>query len=213
MKKYRYFWREVAVLMLLFDYQKEKQEKIKRVGFTKKEKFPFTAVNKSRSTKIYERTTPFTANTISSSSSRTLAPDDNNCTTSKLLTDDKDNSNHSSLSQININDNASVRMLKFAEHMTPPIHERDTFILKAHLLGHYGLQSIENQLHHDGIHWTNMREDTERVLADYLERNKFNIAKVGYHPPKSVLPDQPLEHWCMDLGSFDVTLEYRTNSC
>jgi transposase InsO family protein len=102
-------------------------------------------------------------------------------------------------------------MLKFAEYMTPPIYERDTLILKAHLLGHYGLQSIENQLHHDGIHWTNMRKDIERILADCLECNKFNIAKVGYHPPKSVLPDQPLDHWCMDLGSFDVTSEYGNN--
>lgn len=102
-------------------------------------------------------------------------------------------------------------MLKFAEYMTPTIHERDTLILKAHLLGHYGLQSIENQLHHDGIHWTNMRKDIECILADCLECNKFNIAKVGDHPPKSVLPYQPLDHWCMDLGSFNVTSEYGNN--
>ena len=71
----------------------------------------------------------------------------------------------------------TVRAMKFAEYMTPPEHERDTLILKAHLLGHYGLQSIEDQLHHDGVHWTNMRKDIERILADCLECNNSTSPK------------------------------------
>ncbi|KAG0760208.1 hypothetical protein G6F16_008116 [Rhizopus arrhizus] len=33
----------------------------------------------------------------------------------------------------------------------------------------------------------------------------FNIAKTGYHPPRSILPDGPLDHWVMDLGTFNIT--------
>lgn len=121
-----------------------------------------------------------------------------------LLTDNSNNSTTISPQSDN-EDDLICRTLKFAEYSTPPKEERDDLIFKAHLLGHYGLQSIENQLHHDGVHWTNMRKDIQRILGECVECNRFNISKVGYHPPKSVLPDQPLDHWCMDLGTFDVT--------
>jgi putative transposase len=122
-----------------------------------------------------------------------------------LLTDNSNNNATISTQSNNGNNDLTLRTLKFVDYSTPPKHERDELIFKAHLLGHFGLQSIENQLHHDGIHWTNMRKDIQRILGQCLDCNKFNISKVGYHPPRSVLPDQPLDHWCMDLGTFDVT--------
>jgi transposase InsO family protein len=124
-----------------------------------------------------------------------------------LLTDQSNDTCATISPQQTSNDDEDLilRTLKFADYITPPKNERDNLVFKAHLLGHYGLQSIENQLHHDGIHWTNMRKDIQQILGECTECNRFNISKVGYHPPKSVLPDQPLDHWCMDLGTFDVT--------
>jgi putative transposase len=127
--------------------------------------------------------------------------------TSPLSLTDQSNDNSATIPQqtSNENEDLTLRTLKFTDYITPPKNERDDLIFKAHLLGHFGLQSIENQLHHDGVHWTNMRKDIQRILGECTECNRFNISKVGYHPPKSVLPDQPLDHWCMDLGTFDVT--------
>ncbi|CEP09022.1 hypothetical protein, partial, partial [Parasitella parasitica] len=98
-----------------------------------------------------------------------------------------------------------LRALKFAEYMTPPADQRDNLIIRAHLLGHYGVKHVENQLHKDGVHWTNIRKDIERILSECLECNKYNIAKEGYHPFKSAAIDQPLDHWALDLGDFGVT--------
>jgi transposase InsO family protein len=126
---------------------------------------------------------------------------------SPLSLTDHSNDNSATIPQqtSNENEDLTLRTLKFADYITPPKDERDDLIFKAHLLGHFGLQSIENQLHHDGVHWTNLRKDIQRILGECTECNRFNISKVGYHPPKSVLPDQPLDHWCMDLCTFDVT--------
>lgn len=97
------------------------------------------------------------------------------------------------------------RALRYQDYMTPPVNERDDIIFKAHLLGHFGVNAVEDTIHNDKLHWTNLRQDIERILSQCVECNKHNISKIGYHPPKSVLPDGPLDHWCMDLGTFDVT--------
>ena len=99
-----------------------------------------------------------------------------------------------------------LRAMQFADYMTPPIKERDDIINKAHLLGHFGINAVENTIHNDyKLHWTNMRHDIQRIISNCDACSHFNIAKVGYHPFRSVLPDQPLDHWSMDLGTFNTT--------
>ncbi|KAG2210721.1 hypothetical protein INT45_013565 [Circinella minor] len=99
-----------------------------------------------------------------------------------------------------------LRALQFADYMTPPEKERDDIINKAHLLGHFGIKAVEDTIHNDyKLHWTNMRKDIIRIVSNCDACSHFNIAKVGYHPFNSVLPDQPLDHWSMDLGTFNTT--------
>ena len=57
------------------------------------------------------------------------------------------------------------RALRYQDHMTPPVNERDDIIFKAHLLGHFGVNAVEDTIHNDNLHWTNMRQDIERILS------------------------------------------------
>jgi transposase InsO family protein len=104
-----------------------------------------------------------------------------------------------------------LRTLKFADYVTPPANERDNMILSQHLVGHFGIKHVETAIHRDGFHWTNMRKDIERILGDCIECNKYNIAQEGYHPFRSTKADQPLDHWCMDLGDMGVTSSFGSN--
>jgi transposase InsO family protein len=104
-----------------------------------------------------------------------------------------------------------VRTLKFADYMTPPLDERDNMIISHHLRGHYGIKHVELAIHKEGFHWKNIRKDIERILADCIECNKYNIAREGYHPFRSTKADMPLDHWCMDLGDMGVTSSYGSN--
>jgi hypothetical protein len=87
-----------------------------------------------------------------------------------------------------------------ADYITPPPKERDDIINKAHLLGHFGIKAVETTIHNDyNMHWTNMRNDIHRIISNCDACSHYNISKVGYHPFRSVLPEQPLDHWSMDL--------------
>ena len=98
------------------------------------------------------------------------------------------------------------RSLQLAEYTTPPEKERVPIIMKAHLLGHFGINAIEKTIHNDyNFHWTNMRQDIQKVINDCVACQAHGIYKVGYHPPRSVLPDGVFDHICMDLGDFNTT--------
>ena len=96
--------------------------------------------------------------------------------------------------------------LQYADYITPPKKERDDIINRAHFHGHFGIKAVETTIHRDyNMHWTNMRDDIQRIISTCDACSHFNIAKVGYHPFRSVLPDQPLDHWSLDLGTFNTT--------
>jgi putative transposase len=96
--------------------------------------------------------------------------------------------------------------LRYADFITPPRTERDDIINKAHLHGHFGIKAVETTIHRDyNMHWTNMRDDIQRIISTCDACSHYNIAKVGYHPFRSVLPEQPLDHWSLDLGTFNTT--------
>ncbi|KAK4508907.1 uncharacterized protein ATC70_013530 [Mucor velutinosus] len=104
-----------------------------------------------------------------------------------------------------------LRTLRFADYVTPPANERDNMIIAQHLVGHFGIKHVETAIHHEGFHWVNIRKDIERILADCDECNRYNIAREGYHPFRSVNAAQPLDHWCMDLGDMGVTSSFGSN--
>jgi hypothetical protein len=50
-----------------------------------------------------------------------------------------------------------------------------------------------------------LRQDIQRVINDCEACQAHGIYRVGYHPPRSVLPDGVFDHICIDLGDFNTT--------
>ena len=91
--------------------------------------------------------------------------------------------------------------LQYVDYMTPPENERLEIISKAHLLGHVGVNAIEQIIHNDyRLHWTNMRKDITAVVKDCSACQAYNISTIGYHPPRSVVPDGVLITFVLTLG-------------
>jgi hypothetical protein len=96
--------------------------------------------------------------------------------------------------------------LRYADYITPPKKERDDIINKVHLSNHFGIKACETTIHRDfNMHWTNMRDDIQRIISNCSRCRHFNLSTAGFHPFRSILPDQPLDHWSIDLGTFNVT--------
>lgn len=99
-----------------------------------------------------------------------------------------------------------ARAMKFADYMTPPKKDRLELVMRVHLLGHVGINSMEKILHNDyKVHWTNMRNDITKVTKECHACQSHGIFQVGYHPPRSVLPDNVFDHIAIDLGDFSTT--------
>jgi transposase InsO family protein len=127
--------------------------------------------------------------------------DDNTNTSSNHI----DSSNTTSFDSYNKTPLIS-RAMQYADYMTPPEKDRVSIIMKAHLLGHFGVNAIEKTIHNDyKLHWTNLRQDIQRVINDCEACQAHGIYRVGYHPPRSVLPDGVFDHICIDLGDFNTT--------
>lgn len=96
--------------------------------------------------------------------------------------------------------------LRYADYITPPEKERNDIINRVHLFGHFGIKACETAIHRDyNMHWTNMRDDIHRIISNCPACSHYNISQVGFHPFRSVLPSQPLDHWSIDLGTFNTT--------
>ena len=121
---------------------------------------------------------------------------------SRLATDEPESSEETTSSKTQIQ-MSNIR--RYEEYMTPPESERRDIIERTHLLGHFGINAIEKTIHAEGIHWTNLRKDIERIVKDCTACQQHTIHKVGYHPPRHVLPDGVFDHISVDLGTFNVT--------
>eukprot|EP00732_Lithocolla_globosa_P002720 Lithocolla_globosa_v1_NODE_1885_length_2273_cov_105.862940.p1 type:complete len:430 gc:universal NODE_1885_length_2273_cov_105.862940:1906-617(-) len=70
---------------------------------------------------------------------------------------------------------------------------------RAHLLGHYGAKAIVRGLLADGLYWRGMTYQAQQHVAACTQCQRHNIAKTGYHPPRSPQADVPLDHLVIDL--------------
>ncbi|KAG1441978.1 hypothetical protein G6F56_011255 [Rhizopus delemar] len=103
------------------------------------------------------------------------------------------------------------RAVQKVDYMTPPEDERYEILHRAHLLGHYGADAMVTTVHHDNLHWTNIKQDALDMVSRCIECQAHNIGKHGYHPQRSITADSPGDHWAMDLGTFDITSKSGNN--
>jgi transposase InsO family protein len=100
---------------------------------------------------------------------------------------------------------------EISDYMTPPDSERNGLLHEAHSFGHFGSHAIVNELHSQGLHWSNIYEEAKNIVKSCKECQRHNINKKGYHPLTNVLAFKPFERIAIDLaGPFPVTGEGNT---
>jgi len=81
----------------------------------------------------------------------------------------------------------------------PTISQRLLLIQKFHALGHFSVESMAKLLWSEGYWWPHMRNDITLEIKKCVECQRFNTAKQGYHPLKSIEAGQPWDHVQIDL--------------
>lgn len=76
----------------------------------------------------------------------------------------------------------------------PTEEERRELLEKAHVFGHFGAEAIVKTIHNNGIHWPNLKEQAIELVKACQACQRFNTAKHGYHPLRSVNADLPGDH-------------------
>lgn len=77
------------------------------------------------------------------------------------------------------------------ETMQPPANERQEILDKARLCGHCGADAIVQIVHNNGLHWPNLKQRAVETVKSCPECQKFNIAKSGCHPLRTMTADHP----------------------
>jgi len=84
-----------------------------------------------------------------------------------------------------------------------PQEKRSALLERIHNRGHFGAVSMVRAIHGENMTWPNMREDCVNHVARCVSCQRFNIAKRGYHPLKTIHARMPMDHVAIDLaGSF-----------
>ena len=92
------------------------------------------------------------------------------------------------------------------DYIAPPNEERDKLLREAHLMGHFGSESIVQRIHEDGMHWHGIYDESKEIVRSCIDCARHNIAKKGYHPLRPIVSSDPFTHIAMDLaGPFSVT--------
>jgi transposase InsO family protein len=83
--------------------------------------------------------------------------------------------------------------------------ERVQLLNRAHLMGHFGFDSMVASLTQQGHYWLSMRKDAEQVCQDCIPCQRFNISKTGYHPMKNISAALPMDHLAIDLKDYPTS--------
>lgn len=98
-----------------------------------------------------------------------------------------------------------------SDYMTPPDSERNGLLHASHAYGHFGSHAMVNELHSQGLHWSNIYEEAKNIVKSCKECQRHNISKKGYHNLTSVIAFKPFERIAIDLaGPFPVTSQGNT---
>ncbi|KAG1121361.1 hypothetical protein G6F42_012503 [Rhizopus arrhizus] len=94
---------------------------------------------------------------------------------------------------------------KHGDYLTPPESERKALLLRAHVFGHFGAESIVKSLHNDGLHWPNLAVDAVELVKGCTSCQKHNITKRGFQPLRPIYSYIPGDHWAIDLAELPLS--------
>ena len=88
---------------------------------------------------------------------------------------------------------------------TSNIEQRVQLLNRAHLMGHFGYDSMITSLIQQGHYWLIMKKESEQICQDCIACQRFNISKAGYHPMKTIWAILPIDHLALDLKEYPLS--------
>ena len=95
----------------------------------------------------------------------------------------------------------AIELEKRGKKIINDLNLRRDLIIKAHLLGHFGVQAVFNKLWHQGYWWPKIRVDIQQELINCDACNRFNVTKAGFHPFTPFSSIGPGDHFQIDLST------------
>jgi transposase InsO family protein len=82
------------------------------------------------------------------------------------------------------------------------INLREQLINRAHLAGHFGANVLIKKILSEGHIWPTMRADIIMQLKECINCLRYNIAKKGFHPLRTITAKLPFDHVAVDLAEL-----------
>lgn len=87
----------------------------------------------------------------------------------------------------------------------PSVSDRPKLLQQFHAAGHFGSDTLFKKLWHAGYFWPGMRRDCAAVVSTCDQCIKWNLARVGFSPMRSISASLPFDHISVDLLSLNKT--------
>jgi transposase InsO family protein len=87
------------------------------------------------------------------------------------------------------------------------VDEQSRMLQDAHSVGHFGRDALVNQIRRDGFSWSSIAADAQKIITACPDCQRYNIARKGFHPLRSIHAELPMDHIAIDLaGPFPTSL-------
>jgi transposase InsO family protein len=86
------------------------------------------------------------------------------------------------------------------------LETRESLLNRAHSHGHFGAADMARTIRSSTRStWPNLVRDCQKVVSSCIPCQRYNIGKMGYHPPRSVQALMPLDHIAIDLKQMPIS--------
>jgi len=85
---------------------------------------------------------------------------------------------------------------------------KQLYIERSHVVGHFGAADMARTIRATkNAYWPNMVKDCQKHVSACIPCQRYNIGKLGYHPPKNIQALLPLDHLCIDLKQMPPSMK------
>ena len=105
---------------------------------------------------------------------------------------------------------STITIRKISKYEKTEFNEQEKLqiLLKEHLLGHFGPDTMVKSLKEKEIFWNNILNDATKLTKSCIQCLRYNIVRHGYHPLTPIVADQPFDHIAIDLaGPFNTSID------
>jgi len=86
------------------------------------------------------------------------------------------------------------------------IERRNMLLTRAHARGHFGAADMARTIRAmSRATWPNLVRDCQKLVSACIPCQRYNVGKMGYHPPKSLQALLPFDHVAVDLKQMPVS--------